>query len=322
MSANMNLPRKESGANAAAADSAFGVLADQAKDNCYMARNGFIYTSPWVATKSTTRFSASILLTAKGAPFELTANGQAHMYKAVTIRPVFERGLRAENVQLISVQVNPYHPLYRRFRAIPHPGYLELDREAYREFDEALEAAYLGTLSGPDARQLLEDIIACTSRRLPKVKHADKRIDRALEMLLERPNYPLTELAAAIGLSYDRMSHLFAQVVGLPLRSYLLWVKIHNASRLRGSGMTLTEIADAAGFNNSAHLCNTWQQAFGNAPSSFFSDVDFIRIHTTRRAAQPPVGVLTQQGETTNQPAADKPAVVCHHCGSHLKKPQ
>lgn len=297
-----------------------GMIADQAKDNVYMAVNGFIYTSPWCTTKSTTRFSASILLTAKRAPFELTIEGQTSSHQAVTIRPVCERGLRAENVRLISVQVNPFHPMFRRFRTIPSPGYLSLDREAFTEFDEALDLAYWSKLNADAGAQLLEDVIARTTRYLPKAKRADPRIERALAMLQENPNYPLKDLAGAIGLSYDRMSHLFAEVVGLPLRSYLLWLKIHAAALLRGSGLTLTEIADAAGFNDSAHLCNTWQQAFGKSPSSFFVHADYIKVHTAKQVKERfPIKLYAAP---KNKPVAataaspEKQAKVCHHCGS------
>src|SRR5437016_1785847 len=214
----------------------YGVLAHQMKDQLYMMRWGFIYTSPWVVTAHTVRHPAAILLTAKYAPFELSVNDRAENYQAAAIRPMIERGLLAKDVQLVSVHIHPNCPQFRPFRAIPEPGILPLDRGAFASFDTALDAAYQGTLTIEAAQKLFDDLVATTIAFLPKVKRTDARVERAIELLQQNAAYPLKELAATLGLSYDRMSHLFSEAVGLPLRSYQLWQKAYNASFLFGSG--------------------------------------------------------------------------------------
>lgn len=319
MAAKLDFPRGEAAHSTGRLTKntgAFGALVEEAKDQLYLLRSGFIYTSPWVVTKSTTRFSASILLTTKHAPIELFVDDKSSSHQAVAIKPVLERGLRAENLGLVSIQVGPHHQLFRRFRGIASPGYLSLPRDAYVDFDPAMELAYDGKLSINDAAQLLEDVVSRTSRYLPRAKRSDPRIERALEMLQENPNYPLTELSAAIGLSYDRMSHLFAEVVGLPLRSYLLWRKIHAASLLRGSGLTLTEISDAAGFTDSAHLCNTWQQAFGMSPSAYFVDSEFVEIHAAKQRKEATHHVTPMMTAAAPIEATSEKGKFCYHCGS------
>src|ERR1051325_10549835 len=113
----------------------YGVLAHQMKDQLYMMRWGFIYTSPWVVTAHTVRHPAAILLTAKYAPFELSVNDTARDYHAAAIRPMVERGLRAKDVQLVSIHIHPNCPHFRPFRAIADPGILALPRDAYAELD-------------------------------------------------------------------------------------------------------------------------------------------------------------------------------------------
>jgi AraC family transcriptional regulator of arabinose operon len=278
--------------------SPFGVLSAHVKDFMYLVRRGYLFTSPWVVNE-TTRYSASILLTANRAPFEMSVAGRAEHYQAVAIKPFITRQLRAENVQLGSIGVSPNHRHYRKFRSIHGPGFLPLDRDIYRDFDDALTAAYNGKLHIQEAAQLFEDIVNATIYHLPRAPRPDARIERAIEMLQENPHYPLTQLAAAVGLSYDRMSHAFAESVGLPLRSYLLWQKLHMVSGLLDSGMTLTEIAATAGFTDSAHLSKAWQKAHG-MPPSYYLDSDRVEIrsfpHTTpnsnppRSRAAPPGG--------------------------------
>lgn len=270
---------------AATADHAFGVLSGHIKDQMYLLRRGHIFATPWVVTE-TTRFAGSILLTAKRDPFELSVGGVRGSYRAAAIKPMTTRHLRAENVQLVSIGISPNHRHYRRFRTIGCRGYLPLPREAYAAFDRAFESAYEGKLTTDEAAQLFEDLVELTVGFLPRARRADPRIERALEMLQENSHYPLTELAAAVGLSYDRMSHLFSEAVGLPLRSYLLWQKLHAVSSLLSSGLTLTEMAAAAGFTDSAHLSNAWQRTYG-APPSYFIHSGCVEIHSQRRDVAP-----------------------------------
>jgi AraC-like DNA-binding protein len=91
----------------------------------------------------------------------------------------------------------------------------------------------------------------------------------------------LKELAALLGLSYDRMSHLFSDAVGLPLRSYQLWQKAYNAAFLFESGRPLAEIAHATGFVDSAHLTRTWQNSYGINPS-YTLDPNCVRYLSDR----------------------------------------
>jgi AraC-like DNA-binding protein len=91
-----------------------------------------------------------------------------------------------------------------------------------------------------------------------------------LKLLEQNPMYPLDELADAVGLSYDRMSHLFSATMGLPLRSYQLSRKVNAAAQLAYSGLSLTEVAHEAGFSDSSHFSRVWLKAFGASPSFFF----------------------------------------------------
>lgn len=259
----------------------FGTLAAQTKDQLYLIGRGYVFTSPWVVTEASC-FSASITVALDQTPFELSVAGCSDLHRAVARKPLITRKLRAENVRLFSVGISPNHAQYHRFRGIARPGHLALPRDAYACFDAAFERAYTGKLTVSEATRLFDDVIHTTVRYLPKARPADARIERALEMLRQNPNYPLTQLAAAVGLSYDRMSHLFADSVGLPLRSYLLWQKLHTVASLLGSDLTLTEIALAAGFTDSAHLSNAWQKAYGTSPSYFFYS-GCVNIHSICR---------------------------------------
>jgi len=239
------------------------------KDRLYMLQDGMIYTAPSIASRVTSRYAACVLLSLEQQDFGLNAGGQEYQYQAVAIRPVLERGLHAGS-QLFSLQVYPTHPLYRRFGAIANPGFLTLPRDAYADLQVPLLKASQGRLKIEQAYELFEGVIDRTLPHLPLGKRNDPRIERALQVLRVHPNYPLMELAPKLQISSDHLSRLFAQVVGLPWRSYMLWQKMRTAAFLIIKGLKLTDAAIRAGFVDSAHLSKTWQQAFGASPSYFF----------------------------------------------------
>jgi len=77
----------------------------------------------------------------------------------------------------------------------------------------------------------------------------------------------LPTLAAAVSLSPGRLMHAFTESVGIPLRPYLLWLKLQRAAALIVSGVSLSETAHAAGFADAAHMSRTFRHMFGVAPS-------------------------------------------------------
>jgi AraC family transcriptional regulator, arabinose operon regulatory protein len=247
---------------------AFGALSAVMKDNFYwFGSSGFIFTSPWVVTPNTVRHAAVVLLTASGEPVEVTAGSSTVKSDFVAIAPLTPRGLRAMNVGLVSIHVFPPHPRFRAFQGIRAPGVLQLDRSRLVDFGPALVRAYEGRLSLREARELFDGVVEAAVRQLPPTGSRDWRAERLHEILRENPACSLPQLARELRLSYTGTSHCFSRTVGLPLRSYQLWLKYFNAENLRLKGVALTSIAHAAGFSDSSHLSRTWQASYGMSPS-------------------------------------------------------
>lgn len=76
-----------------------------------------------------------------------------------------------------------------------------------------------------------------------------------------------TELAAQLGLSASRLTHLFSEQVGIPVRRYVLWSRLRAAIARVQAGDDLTAAAHGAGFADSAHLTRTTREMFGLPPS-------------------------------------------------------
>jgi AraC family transcriptional regulator len=96
---------------------------------------------------------------------------------------------------------------------------------------------------------------------------ADPRVEASLEWAMNHleDRVSMADVAHEIGLSIDRMSHLFVEHTGLPFRTYLLWLRIGKAVEAYAQGASLTSAAHDAGFSDSAHFSRTFRRMFGIA---------------------------------------------------------
>lgn len=236
------------------------------RDHVYwFGTRGLIYTSPWVITESTERETAVLLLSASGRPFELRYGGQIVRHTAVAIAPLTRRGLRAVDVGLVSVNVQPDHPAYRAFCGIARPGVMPLDREDFADFAADLVRAYEGRLSHRVSERLFDGLVEAAAARVRSRR--DVGSDALYAFLREHADGTLAEMARALDVSYTAASHLFTREMGLPFRTYRHWIKCMRAEERFVSKHKLTEIALDAGFADSAHLSRSWQRRFGFSPS-------------------------------------------------------
>ncbi len=160
------------------------------------------------------------------------------------------------------------------------PNYLEIESEVIQEFLPSLQNGWESALSCRDAFALTENLLQTLFQARRAESDFDPRIARALEILKNAPDNLISAetVAAEINLSLSRFAHLFRAQVGLPVRRYLLWMRLRNAVRMLDAGESLTTIAHAAGFADSAHLTRTFKQMFGLAPSEIFQNSRFVQV--------------------------------------------
>jgi AraC-like DNA-binding protein len=61
--------------------------------------------------------------------------------------------------------------------------------------------------------------------------------------------------------------HAFTESVGVPLRPYILWLRLQRAACDLIHGVTATEAAHTAGFSDAAHLTRTFRRMLGVTPT-------------------------------------------------------
>jgi AraC-like DNA-binding protein len=104
-------------------------------------------------------------------------------------------------------------------------------------------------------------------RRPPSIDHRVKRVLRALpSKLAEAKTVSLNSVAASVGLSPSRFLHLFTTSVGVPLRPYVLWLRLQCGARELARGSSVAAAASAAGFSDAAHFTRTFRRMIGATP--------------------------------------------------------
>lgn len=115
---------------------------------------------------------------------------------------------------------------------------------------------------------------------LPRGFSPDPRIVRAIELIKADVscNQSITYLAEQVGLSVPRLTQLFRQKIGIPIRRYRQWHRLFVTSVGVARGMSLTEAAVAAGFTDSAHFSHTFRSIIGMTPSAVLAHPQGVRL--------------------------------------------
>lgn len=106
----------------------------------------------------------------------------------------------------------------------------------------------------------------------------DPRVAQSIEWIRAGRDggFLVKDIAAEVDLSESRFSHLFTEHVRVPVRRYLLWLRLRDALHMLADGGSLTETAHSAGFADSAHLTRTFKTSLGIAPSALVKDSSLI----------------------------------------------
>jgi AraC-like DNA-binding protein len=65
--------------------------------------------------------------------------------------------------------------------------------------------------------------------------------------------------------------------MGIPLRRYLLWLRLIKGIKVALEGVSLTSAAHKVGFSDSAHFSRTFKEMFGLTPSELFKNSKFVQ---------------------------------------------
>lgn len=243
----------------------------------FMGHGRLVYVGPAGSTARHAHHAFQIVL-AGDQPLLLSAEGERPQpCKAALIPPDAPHAIDAPAASAVMIYVDPDGAAGRRLQRLVVP------RAPVDAWRRAAEPRLLALTPRPpeswaDADRLAGAVIdqLVPDDEQPRPVHpAITRVLRALPDLLDRP-VRLKQLAAHGGLSPGRISHLFTEIVGIPIRPYVLWLRLQHAALHLERGASITESAHAAGFADAAHLNRVFRRMFGVAPSDVVGWVEWI----------------------------------------------
>ncbi len=221
-------------------------------------------------------YTASIIVSRDG-PLNLTVNDKHIQCRGVMVYPNERQSLDARGRRFFSLQVDRETPT---FGAIEHL----FGQKKYLIFDDHvvddLNKLDLDGISPENADVMWRSIISMIGGKDLSQPVVDGRIRKVAnhlkENLAEVPNaHSLAELAE---ISQSRLIHLFTQQLGLPIRSYVKWLRLRRAVEEISASASLTDAAHLAGFSDSAHLSRTFKEMFGISPKNFTQNAQFVQV--------------------------------------------
>lgn len=241
------------------------------ENHLYVWDDRFLYLTGAIVAGVTRRYTLTLLVSLGEEGFTLgDESGQEQEYQAALVGHDVARSLDARRAPLLSLNFDPQSYEYHCLAAM-------LGRRAVRSVilrpgalsRQSIAAAGRGELDNASLFRLTTSLPRALSDYRPIRMPMDMRVIHIAQKI--KKELPLTstleELGAEVGLSADRLTHVFSDKLGISMKSYTLWARMRRAVELIALGESLSDIAYDVGFSDGAHLARTLKHFFGLTPS-------------------------------------------------------
>lgn len=189
----------------------------------------------------------------------------------------FEIDGRVVQSRALAVPANTPHLIHQLSDAYACAAYLDARRYSFDDVRRLAEA-WSGFVPGrDDLREAFGDVLRLPPRRV------DRRLLQALDAI-QHERLSVVEVAARVGLSASRFTHMMTDELGAPPSKWAAWFKLTGAvAHAVFAGANLTRAAHHAGFADSAHFTRTSKQLAGVRPGRMLPR----RVHVAPEGLRP-----------------------------------
>lgn len=137
------------------------------------------------------------------------------------------------------------------------PKFNEQDEWVRRFLDQRIEE--------PELAAAIMHLILSIDGYKPSKKQMDLRVLHIIKRICQTlpETLPIEHYAWEVGLSKDRLSHLFKENTGYTIKAYTLFEKARKAILYMVGGKSFTDSSMEAGFTDAAHFSNTVKKFYG-----------------------------------------------------------
>lgn len=202
----------------------------------------------------------------------IEVNNQKLTGKCILIKSNTPHSVLENKNKLITILIDSdsYHAKHIQNSIIKDKDFIIINDLAINSFNSKEEVKQTINDVIKSISSLDQCICSPTDERIMKAKNI---IDKSHEKKIS-----INDLADEVFLSEGRLTHLFKDEVGIPLRRYLLWKRLKDALDLIINGKDITYAAYEAGFSDSSHLSRTFKETFGINISKIFKNSRFIQL--------------------------------------------
>ncbi|PJZ75337.1 helix-turn-helix transcriptional regulator [Leptospira neocaledonica] len=227
-----------------------------------------------------THYAATLAISLKSDINIETEKGKEE-YRVALVGPNTYHKTVSPGIEMVALLIDPETYEYSSISEFAVAGEVKkLDISTFQPLMERLWELYYGKLNDLEAWELHLDLLRSIYPFQKLGKVMDERIVQIANMIRkEMPDsIRMKEIGKNFSVSEDRLIRLFKENLGIPMRRYLLWVRILEAAKLLKEGKSLTDAAHSAGFSDSAHFTRTFKENFGFVPSLFFGHLKAIEV--------------------------------------------
>lgn len=211
-------------------------------------------------------------------PLQITAGNTSITGKCVIINKNVPHSVTSDGKAKLSILIEPTSGFASELTSKINGDYLICDNENINKLQQ--KAAKLFDTGDKDQYAAF---ISDLSKYLGidrNIKVLDKRIVKILETLQNCDCYDHTieNLADKVFLSSSRLSHLFSEQTGIPLKSYIMFHQLEKAFTAILSGHNITDAAMLAGFDSPSHFAATVKKWMGMPVTASIKDSEFLKV--------------------------------------------